>query len=129
MMKENKSLYDRVVCKHRFIEQNNDDFLSGCDISPNTDDAKKALGIRKILSYYSNPSVKDNQILWNYRVGKDLNINSLDSLNLVDVSIDIEKETGIKLSDSMILEIKRMNENDVAVAEIVKFFIHDKTKA
>ena len=127
-MKENKSIYDKLVGRRRFIEQSNADFLTGCNNSLGTEDAMIALGIRKILGGYASPSVETGQILWNYKIEEDLGIYFADSLNLVDVSLSMEKEIGFKISDSMLKDIRTLNELNATVSDIVKYFINRKDR-
>ena len=107
---------------NKIPEQSDKDFLIECAIKENSLEAMLALKVRKLLANYAggfdNKISKSKHIFGKHRIEDDLNICHLDSLNLVDVMLELE-ESGILISGEDAQRLFVCNENNLTVAEII----------
>ena len=103
-------------------EQSEKDFLSECDIEENSLEAMLALRVRELLASYAlsfeTKISKAKHVFAKHKIVDDLNICHLDSMNLIDVILELEKD-GISISDEDAQRLFVSNENNLTVAEII----------
>ena len=86
-----------------------------------------ALRIRKALADYATPPVAPDQILWNYTIGQDIGIDTDDSINLVNIAIEMESKIGIKITDDMLKDIKELNSKNSTVRDLINYITTQNT--
>jgi hypothetical protein len=111
-----------------FPIQSNDEFLKVCNLEKKSQEAVFALRIRRLLSGYlgSKGINKTEQLFASHKIESDLNINHLDSIDLIELIsfLDIE---GLFISEKEGYELFILNKEDSTVAEIISKII-DITK-
>ncbi len=93
-------------------KQSNKDFLSNCNLKENTLEGVLALKVRGLLADYANSYRKikrANNIFAHYKIVDDLNISHVDSLNLVDIILELEN-SGILITPDEAQKLFNANE-------------------
>jgi len=116
-----KSLYERIVGRRKFVSESEAEFLAGCGLKPDTDESRLALAVRKALAEFAG--VKSEEVLSVYQIESDLGISPLDSLNLVDLMVTIEKEIGFHVSEEIAADIGSLHEGDPRVQDVIEYLV------
>ena len=112
--------------KNKTPKQSNTDFLKGCNIPEGTLEAMFAVKVRKNLAIYvgeGSKITKPEHIFAHFKIEDDLYINHVDSLDLIDVILDFEKE-GMLITEQDAKKIFELNENNATVTEIINELIN-----
>ena len=123
MLKEKQTFYEWLLYKPRYVSQSEEEFLRGCGIPAGTDRAGTARTVRQALGEYAVPGIEPDKVLWSYTVRDDLGIYIEDSLNLIDIALDLEDATRIRLDDEKALAIGELNKRNATVKDIVTYIL------
>lgn len=121
MREDRKSLYEKIVGRRNFVSESEAEFLAGCSVKPETDEARLAIAVRKALAEFAG--VKSDEVLSVYQIESDLGISPLDSLNLVDLMVTMEKETGIYMSEEVVAGIGNLHEGNPKVRDLIRYLV------
>ena len=105
--------------------QDSAEFLAECGVRENSLEAMLTLHMRKLLASVAlhNTGIrKAKHVFANHRIEGDLGVGHLDSLDLVDVVLELEKE-GIRINEEDAQRLFESNKRDATVAEIVRELI------
>lgn len=88
--------------------------------------AARALRLRELIASLTAAS-KATHILATYRLTTDLDLRLEDSLNILDLALDIQQELSLRLNDTDLERLVEMNRQDAEVREIIRFVLAPNT--
>jgi len=110
-------------------KQSDVDFLNNCKIELYSPEAMLAIQFRKIVARYAIPKTfRDADCILPFlRITQDLGIHHIDSLNLVDIVLDME-EIGVIISENEVKGVFELNQYDATVFDIIHTLLEMKKK-